>query len=181
MDSKIEKYFQNSQFYRNYNNIDFAILQFKKIKNEFNSSKNKYQNKSISILDKIKTEINKFEKINKNNIDFNSDSYNIILTEKINIKHNIKKYVKYINDINKIFIKSVKIGNIRNIDILIEKGANIHTVDDYALRYSSHYEHIEVVKFLINSDLEYYCNKELAKNMVIKHNLTEFYEKFSIK
>ena len=115
MNLKIEKSFQNSQFYRNYNNIDFIILQFKKIKDECDSSKNKYKNNLISIINiieknKIQKEIlkkitsnvskkidsNDFEKINKNNIDeIESNSYTKILIEKINIGSNIKKYVKY--------------------------------------------------------------------------------------
>ena len=50
MYSKIEKSFQNSQFYRNYNNVDFVILKFRKIKNKYTESKNKYKN---DFLDKI--------------------------------------------------------------------------------------------------------------------------------
>ena len=59
MNSKIEKSFQNSQFYRNYNNIDTVILKFKKIKNGYDSSKIKYKNEMISIIKKLN---------NKNNI-----------------------------------------------------------------------------------------------------------------
>ena len=44
MNPKIEKSFQNIQFYRNYNNVDFVILKFQKIKNEYDESKNKYKN-----------------------------------------------------------------------------------------------------------------------------------------
>jgi ankyrin repeat protein len=72
-------------------------------------------------------------------------------------------------------------GYIEVVKFLIEKGANIHADDDYALRWSSSNGHIEVVKFLINTDLEYFCNNEIAKKIVIKHKLIEFYEKFNIK
>ena len=50
MNSKIEKSFQNSQFYRNYNNIDDVFLKFKKIKNGYISSKTKYKNNIISLI-----------------------------------------------------------------------------------------------------------------------------------
>ena len=46
MNSKIEKHFQHSQFYRNYNNIDFVILKFTKIKKEYID----FKNKLVSIL-----------------------------------------------------------------------------------------------------------------------------------
>ena len=80
MDSKIDKSFRNSQFYRNYNNIDFVILKFKKIKNEFNSSKNNYENNLVSFIDTIKNKIKK--EILKN---FKSN---------LSIKNKSKKYVK---------------------------------------------------------------------------------------
>jgi hypothetical protein len=69
MNSKIEKYFQNSQFYRNYNNIDFVILQFKKIKDEFNSSKNIYKNNLESIIDTIDKNKIKHEIFKKNYVE----------------------------------------------------------------------------------------------------------------
>ena len=46
---------------------------------------------------------------------------------------------------------------------------------------SSRNGYIKVVKFLINSDLEYYCENKIAKNIVIEHKLIEFYYKFNIK
>ena len=39
----------------------------------------------------------------------------------------------------------------------------------------------EVVKFLYNSNLKYFYNNEFEKNVVIRHKLVEFYEKFKIK
>ena len=50
MYSKIEKSFQNSQFYRNYNEINYVLLKFQTIKNEYTESKNKYKNKSNNAL-----------------------------------------------------------------------------------------------------------------------------------
>jgi ankyrin repeat protein len=45
--------------------------------------------------------------------------------------------------------KSSEYGNIDVVKFLVGKGANIRTCEDYALRYSSQYGHIEVVKFLV--------------------------------
>jgi hypothetical protein len=327
MNSKIEKYFQNSRFYKNYNNINFVFSKFQKIKNEYTVSKNKFKNKLCNTLillyknqpqnkilekniiilsDKFGPNIfeNEFSNlfVNKINIDkIKLNSYQKILDKKIKLSKDIKKYVKYSKNINDDFIKSVKIRNIKNIytlikngadihvnddysfklssengridvvKILVEKGANIHSNDDYALRMSSYYghievvqflienganvcanndyalkwssynghievvkilvknganihaddddaliwsssnghikvvkylvknganihinndqvikmssenEHIEIIKFLINSNLEYFSANELARKIVIKHKLVEFYQKFGIK
>ena len=137
MNYKIEKSFQNSQFYRNYNNIENVILHFDKIKNEYTLSKDKYKNSIISlmkILNEKQTRSNFLKKMNikliekyenklddvlKNefNIDKNlSDSCRIILHKKISISHNIKKYVKFSKNTNEDFIMSVEIGNIIHLD-----------------------------------------------------------------
>ena len=159
MDSKIGISFQNSQFYRNYNNIDFVILKFQKIKNDYNSSKTKYKNYiQQEIFQKIA--LNLSTKIDSN--ENKSESYALILNRKINICSNIKKYVKYSNNINKDFIESVKIGNIRNINILIENGADIHADDDYAIRCSSRNGHIEVVKFLVENGADIHANNDFS-------------------
>ena len=89
MNSKIEKSFQNSQFYRNYNNIDTIILKFKKIKNEYTESKNKYKNNLISIvntLNKNQIQSNFYDKFNKKiNIEEHIlNSYRNILNKKLN-------------------------------------------------------------------------------------------------
>ena len=44
-------------------------------------------------------------------------------------------------------------------------------------KYFDTFGHIKVVKFLLNADLEFFSKKEYAKNIVIKYNLSEFYEK----
>ena len=64
---------------------------------------------------------------------------------------------------------------------MVEKGSDIHLDHDYVFRWSNENGHIEIVKFLLNFDLEYFSNNELARNIVIKHKLIEFYEKFNIK
>ena len=40
---KIEKHFRNRRFYKNYNNIENVILHFKKIRDTYNSFRNKYK------------------------------------------------------------------------------------------------------------------------------------------
>ena len=120
MNSKIEISFQNSQFYKNYNNIDQVILHFKTIKNEYSSSKNKYKNKLISIANTlyknkirstfleffIKKIFDKFGSIifkNEFNNLFRNKIHNYekylytcrkILSKQIDISFSIKKYVK---------------------------------------------------------------------------------------
>jgi hypothetical protein len=72
-------------------------------------------------------------------------------------------------------------GHIEVVKFLIEKGANIHARDDYALRYSSLENYTKIVKFLLNSDLEYFSKDQRAIDIVKKHKLIEFYEKFEIQ
>jgi hypothetical protein len=65
MHSKIEKYFQNSLFYRNYNEINRVVLKFQKIKDEYTESKNKNKLNNVSILLNKNQLQNKFlEKMN---------------------------------------------------------------------------------------------------------------------
>ena len=117
MHFKIDKSFQNSRFYKNYNNIEHVILQFEKIKNEYINSKNKYKNvlnSLIMLLDKNQITQDAFQHFLNKNYDKNvSDSCNKILNEKIKISHNIKKYVKYTKNINDDFMCSIEIGNIK--------------------------------------------------------------------
>ncbi len=129
MESVIKLHFINSQFYKNYQNIDCVIMYFKQIKNKYDSFKIKY---------------NEFNELNKYNT--NSNICNDILKRKIIIKHNIKKYVKYSNNIDDDFITSVNIGYIKNIITLIKNGANIHVNDDLALKVCSRCGHSEIVK-----------------------------------
>ena len=71
-------------------------------------------------------------------------------------------------------------GHIKVVKFLVENRADIHADDEYALRLSSENGHIDVVKFLLNSDLEYFAINKYAIEIVKKHNLSEFYEKFKI-
>ena len=93
----------------------------------------------------------KFDKIilkNKSNNLFideiRLDSCRKILDEKIKISKDIKKYVKYAKYINDGFIKSFKIGNIKNIDIL-KIGAYINAKDVYTLPLSTEIGQIDVL------------------------------------
>ena len=142
MCSKIESGFKNSQYYRNYNEINYVILKFQMIKNVYIESKTEYKNQlKNKILEKTKLiSIKKFDKTifeNKsNNLFINKiclNSYQKILDEKIKISKDIKKYIKYSKNINEDFIKSVKIGNIKNIDILIQNETDNHIYNDYVI------------------------------------------------
>ena len=77
-------------------------------------------------------------------------------------------------------ISSVKNGRIEVVKYLIKMGANIHIRDDYILRYSSDNKYYNIAKYLLNSDLEYFSKNKNAIDIVKKHKLVEFYEKFGI-
>ena len=51
-------------------------------------------------------------------------------------------------DLNKLLIESAENGKLDLVKISLSNGADIHTLDDRALRYSSENGHIEVVKYL---------------------------------
>jgi hypothetical protein len=79
MCSKIELSFQNSQFYKNYNEIDYVILKFQMIKNELNNvllllNKNQLKNKILE-----KTNLILFDKIDKTI--FENKSNNLFINE----------------------------------------------------------------------------------------------------
>jgi ankyrin repeat protein len=151
MDSKIKKSFQNSKFYRNFNNIDFLVLKFQKIRIGYIESKIKLQNVLNVLL------------CNKNNIDKSKlDSYRKILEEKIKSSKDIKKYAKYSNNINDDFVKSVQIGNIKNIDTSIKNGADIHAENDLVLKFSSINGNLDVVQFLVKNGANIHAENDYA-------------------
>ena len=92
MDSIIKKGFENSQFYKNYNNINNVLLQFKNIKSKYQQFKVNFKNK----LKRIKNNCN-YKKSKKyvHEDQYYINSCQIILNKKINISHNIKNYIKY--------------------------------------------------------------------------------------
>jgi ankyrin repeat protein len=181
MNTIIKISFQNSQFYRNCNNIDFIISKFQKIRNEYTVTKNKYKNRLENDFLEKKIHILYDSLYNKNNINVTKlYSTMKILDEKIKLSKNIKNYVKYSNDINNDFIKSVKIGYIKNIYILLKNGANIHVNNDYALRFSSENGNFEVVKFLIGNGANIHADNDYALK-ISSHNGHFDVVKFLIK
>jgi len=63
--------------------------------------------------------------------------------------------------------KRVILGPRRKIDLqvieeLVEKGANIHVYNDYALRRAAEYGHLDVVKYLVENGADIYASDEKA-------------------
>ena len=48
-------------------------------------------------------------------------------------------------------VKAAESGNLELVKKMIEQGADIHTRDEYALRWASNYGHLPVVKFLVEN------------------------------
>jgi len=66
---------------------------------------------------------------------------------------------------NKIILgKRRKLTNVSTFEYLISHGANIHTYDDNAIRWASHYGHLEVVKLLISKG----ANIHAANNYALR-------------
>lgn len=207
MNSEIDKHFKNSLFYKNYHDINHVFLKFKNIKNQYNCSKNKYKNeliRIISMLEKNKLkddqircyilflfykygEFDLDEKLNTSvskNVydDFfikKSHSCKKILNEKINIEHDIKKYINYIRNIHEFFMEHIESRNIKNIKflfkigfniicnlnsgiiteiqhdnikpihIILKKGIYLYTYDDNPFRYYGNNEDFKIINFNI--------------------------------
>jgi hypothetical protein len=107
--------------------------------------------------------------------------YNNILGLKIKIGKNIKNYVKYSVDINSDFIKSIKPGNIKNINFLIEKGANIHFYKECAFNESIRIGNVSVVKFLEEKGAGVYIKYEEALSDSIRYGRIEIVKHFAEK
>jgi ankyrin repeat protein len=169
MNNKIKKHFENSRFYKNYNNINHVLLKFKKIKNEYNSSKIKskiFSEKYIFPL-KNKYDTNSIENSSK----YEMKSYTKILNEKLKINQSIKKYVKYSNMLDTHFLLSFKSYCIKNMNNLIDCGANIHYKDDYALRWISKKGNYEIFKFLLEkgADINKIDDRTIMKTVKRNH------------
>ena len=232
MNSKIKESFENSRFYKNYNNIDHVILKINNIKNYYKFSKNKRKENLISIVpilfnNKIKDVIiedyilslihkyglHEFKKLlNGSNesihkIIYNFDSINFllngiikesdfdcnerssnfsienkkvscikILNEKITIGHNIKKYVKYSENHNEDFLKSVGKYSIVNINILINNGADIHYENENALILSIENNKINNFYFLIQKGANFYKKMDILLRVSIYCGIFEIFK-----
>ena len=157
MDSyKIKTYFKNSQFYKNYKNIDFILSMFKKIKHNYSLSKNKRNIRLYSLKNCTK-------KTNKNN------SINKILDLKMNIGHNIKNYIKTTDNLNNIFLKSIEIGYFKNINILIKFGADIHYENGKAILLACKNGNINLVKYLVEKGSDIHTEGDLPLRVSISY------------
>ena len=61
-------------------------------------------------------------------------------------------YIKDLRKINKghtILLSGSRNGRLDHVIISLNIGANIHTLNDHALRYSSHYGYLDIVKYLV--------------------------------
>jgi hypothetical protein len=197
MKSKIKKHFIKSRFYENYNNINNIILNFKKIKKQYDLSKNTFKQKKIQIIsnfdkcqiknlilekyisllvekygiDFFKNEFDKLKQIKKESFYYvkikrsllegnNNFSCRIILEKKINVGHDIKRYIIYSHCLILELIKSTKIGNIKNVSTIVKMKPDIIRSCDVFL-HACNRGHIELVKFLvkkridINKDFDY--------------------------
>lgn len=224
---KIEKAFQNSQFFENYQNIDDILQKFKNIKNNYKNEliqfihefikyyfEDKYLEKYVLYLirkfgfTKIKEELEKFDDqtynklyninslkifldknisgdivyknctpeyfmenrfLDKNRLKNNKkmdkffnkfSSYQKILKGKIELKHNIKKYVKFSDNITDTLFGVATSGNLKNFKNLANNWTDIHVNNDYALVLASIYGHLGIVKYMIQNNADIHTRNE---------------------
>ena len=155
MNNKIKEHFQNSRFYKNYNNIDHVILKFKRINNEYESSKLKYKKFLEKYIFPLKNKYNtkSIENLSK----YEMKSYKKILNEKLKINHSIKKYaienpislntVVFNDNGNDIFLEDVLPSNFN-----LEKNIELNKAIDYFMKF-------DVTKYLLLG----YTQEEISK------------------
>jgi ankyrin repeat protein len=71
-------------------------------------------------------------------------------------------------------------GHIEIVKFLTENGANIYGFVDDILLWLSFRAHVDIFKFFLDRNLEYFLKYQIAKEIVIYHKLVEYYEKFDI-
>ena len=75
------------------------------------------------------------------------------------ILDSLKKSSKNPNDI---LIKSVDKGFLFGVKYALENGANVHTIDDYALRWASQNGHYDIVKLLLDYGADIHTDNDEA-------------------
>ena len=60
------------------------------------------------------------------------------------------------------FIQACRIGDLHRVKILYKRGADIHELDDYALRLAAEHGHLDVVKYLVEHGADIYARRGWA-------------------
>lgn len=150
MNSQIKFFFQNSQYYRNYNNVDHIVSNFEKIKNRNKASKELYKKKLFLMIQRLldnKIDNNKLEK------------YILFLIEKYNFEDFFKFYkINILDDTD-------KLSNLKIINNL----ARDHLCDILEEAYNSNSIYIHSTRYFTRQRLN---SCQIISNMKtkIKHN-----------
>ncbi len=85
-----------------------------------------------------------------------------VVKEKEKITNNPKIIKELKSQLNEKLYKAVDKGNLKKVQELGEKGANIHYLDDYALRKASAKGYLEMVKYLVEKGADIHARNEDA-------------------
>ena len=66
------------------------------------------------------------------------------------------------NNLNNKLIEAAKEGNLKEVERLLQKGADVHAYDDYALRWASNNGHLEVVRLLLQNGADVHAKNDYA-------------------
>ena len=72
-----------------------------------------------------------------------------------------------------ILIKSAKYGFASGVKSALEKGANVHAMNDEALKWASRNGHVEVVKILLDAGADIHAGDDYALRYASKNGHTE--------
>ncbi len=66
------------------------------------------------------------------------------------------------NILNNMLVEMAKEGSMKGLSMMVSKGANVHAQDDYALRWASERDHLDVVRYLVEHGANIHARNDLA-------------------
>jgi ankyrin repeat protein len=137
------------------------------------------ENTLLDTIDVLNHKLNKIDK-KLNKFDINIQLYYNILLKRTKIGHSIKKYVHFFKNENYIFISVINTGSLKNIKILIQKGADMYFDNNKALFISCENGNLDIVKFLVKKGANIHDIRNDYIDFSTKDEHREFYNMFSM-
>ena len=157
---------QRTYFSKKYSKINKITL------NKINRLSKVCEKDNIKIVKYIKK---KTYIIEYNNFVFSNSKYGCVRVVRyiLNNGFDVNKKINFNYSSYVLLTYCSQYGYIEVVKLLLEKGANIHADDDYALRWSARNEHIEVVKLLLEKGANIHADNDYALRWSAKNGHIE--------